>query len=1218
MMRGVNFLCFIRPACIPLLILLFFVNDSIAQSEQYPPDNPSDQNGPRVSLLLSGGGTRASAFSYGVLYQLSKICYSESTIRSFEGSHPCGEGNSLLERAEIISAVSGGSITAAYFATHSLDRFTEDFPHILKETDLKQKLLFKARPWSIGKFLRPPVLLLTSAIDTAITILTTPLFFLPIHPEFTPTATMALTDGIFEPDQLQSVFDQAFFNRTTLGSLSKDINSGTSPAGIGGKRKLLINATDIANGRTFTFDQDTFRCMGTEGSYDSFPLSLAVAASSSLPGVFAPVRMEKYLSRTDPTRFDIDRCPIMLSDKVRPPLLVDGGVGDNLGISAVLRTIFEEKRLDSTKRSQTNLLIIVNAGTEMQSSLPGLSGVLDNSFDSLIRDKTDLSRIVASGLLDQFGFQTIELKLSDIVTAPLVDKLVEEKNAPHPSSNHNNSLLQKNSMEQGFALTEMSRKVLADLTQAGMAPSSEHIDTLIAAGRHAVTARSKEISRTIRAMSERVYAPVCDKISNPAREYCWPNEFELPHLASNRIGPLAQILADRTARFKQQTALNRADLSFSLKEIYLAKLSQQLAIKSAATANGGTDPREDLAQARKLAMLILAQTSWSLEIDRVTEELHGPNILRAIPITVETQKSWHSTLNQLQDVVEQSSISLCLAEDDYFSTLLQQIQKVIPLARSGQLITPSVACPSQIGKHSGRDLVRALMGVLDGGSNDIKQAPQYYMAKARLATWLDQWENTRHILYEGLSHFPDHEEMQGVLGWLLLTAQKDYQHAVDHLRQGLWLSRNLVNETERSQVARATQRQLDNQELLIAHFKVLQNRFKISLSLALATAPMKIDDNPRYVSDEQARAWEILHFPVLEGRTLLEVLESNHKDKARESFTSCDFSKETSQFKFKPEGEGKSCTWLNQVLLEHPALMRILPSLISHLVNSDSVVHTFVEILESKEIDKDSQGFISCELNETTSRFKFRPQNKDRSCAWLNHVLRDHPAFTSDWQKLILETDSVVQEDIRILNKILKSKGTDMGAADLKSCEFDETTGRFKLKPQNTGNLCARLNQGVREHPALTPIFTLLVRIDSEVEEVIRQDIKQMRMTIREELMGNLGLERAQEYARDVYELYRQKRASERFAVPLSSASDRLSVPKKLAFWLEAESAGMRGFVALIKNAKQFCPEREAGMLEAEGLFVEAKTLTTHPPAKERYEFLAATAKALKCPSSFP
>src|SRR2546425_550538 len=58
-----------------------------------------------LMLAFSGGGTRAAALDYGVLEELART-----------GVGPPSEQHRLLDEVDLISSVSGGSFTAAYYA----------------------------------------------------------------------------------------------------------------------------------------------------------------------------------------------------------------------------------------------------------------------------------------------------------------------------------------------------------------------------------------------------------------------------------------------------------------------------------------------------------------------------------------------------------------------------------------------------------------------------------------------------------------------------------------------------------------------------------------------------------------------------------------------------------------------------------------------------------------------------------------------------------------------------------------------------------------------------------------------------------------------------------------------------------------------------------------------------------------------------------------------
>src|SRR5262245_34256537 len=68
-----------------------------------------------IVLAFSGGGTRAAALAYGVLEELAR------TQIVWEG-----RSGRLLDEVDLISSVSGGSFTAAYYGLYG-DRIFSDF-----------------------------------------------------------------------------------------------------------------------------------------------------------------------------------------------------------------------------------------------------------------------------------------------------------------------------------------------------------------------------------------------------------------------------------------------------------------------------------------------------------------------------------------------------------------------------------------------------------------------------------------------------------------------------------------------------------------------------------------------------------------------------------------------------------------------------------------------------------------------------------------------------------------------------------------------------------------------------------------------------------------------------------------------------------------------------------------------------------------------------------
>ncbi len=126
--------------------------------------------------------------------------------------------------------------------------------------------------------------------------------------------------GLLDPfesriDKLADSYDQDLFHGRTFGEL-------TGP-------RLYINATNLATGNLFFFIGGGGKPaeMGEHElgviEYPDFPLSRAVAASSSFPPVFPPVRL-------DPDVYP----PGAAVDYVT---LTDGGVYDNMGVNPTVR-----------------------------------------------------------------------------------------------------------------------------------------------------------------------------------------------------------------------------------------------------------------------------------------------------------------------------------------------------------------------------------------------------------------------------------------------------------------------------------------------------------------------------------------------------------------------------------------------------------------------------------------------------------------------------------------------------------------------------------------------------------------------------------------------------------------------------------------------------------------------------------------------------------------
>ncbi|MBA3487187.1 MAG: patatin-like phospholipase family protein, partial [Lysobacter sp.] len=267
-------------------------NDAIADKTtetryEFRNNLPSNSEETFVVLAFSGGGTRAASFSYGVLQTL------RDTRISMDG-----QSRRLLDEVDVITSVSGGSYTAAYYGLFG-ERIFSDFTRDFLYRDWQGELL--------GLALRPRGL-------------------------------AAIASGDFNrSDLVADYLDSTLFQRRTFA----DMSGGDLPF-------VIINASDLNNSTTFSFIQQQFDFLCSDIS--TYPVAHAVMASSSLPGPFATMALrnhEECTERGQPWVDEaianddyLDRRRLVANalkryaDPARMPVvrLVDGGVTDNLGV----------------------------------------------------------------------------------------------------------------------------------------------------------------------------------------------------------------------------------------------------------------------------------------------------------------------------------------------------------------------------------------------------------------------------------------------------------------------------------------------------------------------------------------------------------------------------------------------------------------------------------------------------------------------------------------------------------------------------------------------------------------------------------------------------------------------------------------------------------------------------------------------------------------------
>jgi NTE family protein len=249
------------------------------------------KHGKKIGLSLSGGGYRAAAFHLGTLKKLNEL--------------------GLLDKIDVISTISGGSIIGAYYClqNQSFDQFEKKVYETLNRKSVIKHIL-ESRAFVLTVFL---FLLFLTACYLFIHFLSAWLLLLFIPFSFYLIGRFQFR--IFPVSSIiEAAYDRFFYEKATLSKL-KD------------KPELAIGTTNLQTCRPFTFskrkmEDSTYAYMKPPVMFKNqdFPVARAVAASTCVPNFFTPVRIAPaYFS--DPK--DIKRaCPV----------LVDGGVYDNQGI----------------------------------------------------------------------------------------------------------------------------------------------------------------------------------------------------------------------------------------------------------------------------------------------------------------------------------------------------------------------------------------------------------------------------------------------------------------------------------------------------------------------------------------------------------------------------------------------------------------------------------------------------------------------------------------------------------------------------------------------------------------------------------------------------------------------------------------------------------------------------------------------------------------------
>lgn len=327
-------------------------------------------------LSFSGGGTRAAALAYGVLAELARI----------EIPAEGGGTKRLLDEVDVISSVSGGSFTAAYYALFGAEQLFTCYEEAFLRENVQGAL-----------------------------------YRLLLYPSNWLRLVSPHYDRI---DMAARWYHRNVFERKTFDALVKKAE----------RPFIVMNATDMGEGNRFEFTQDRFDYLCSD--LGSYPVARGVAASSAFPGLLTPVTLHNHACAGEGEDCGVERnaCDFDVPARVTNALgdreinarrwmsaveradyldpdrpyvhLLDGGVADNIGLRGPYEALTSEvsawSLLPAMNRGEIDrvVVIVVNAKKQGENTLDR-----HHSAPNLLRTL----QTAATTPMAHYSFDTVQL-----------------------------------------------------------------------------------------------------------------------------------------------------------------------------------------------------------------------------------------------------------------------------------------------------------------------------------------------------------------------------------------------------------------------------------------------------------------------------------------------------------------------------------------------------------------------------------------------------------------------------------------------------------------------------------------------------------------------------------------------------------------------------------------------------------------------------------------